>query len=797
MKFAHLLLGILMQGITFSRTYAQQHYTITGKVTDANNAPLPVTARLLSVQDSSLITGAVFEDGNILIPSINHQQVLLKLTMLSFSDTLFLVKDTGEPIINLGTIVMKDQNQTFSEVKITGQLPLIKNGKDGSIEIQVQGTLLAGSSSVMELLERSPGLSVSEGRISFIGKGEAVIFLNGRPIAAEQLSAIAVNQILKVEILSNPSSRYDAEGKAVINIITKNHEKPGLLGSFTQQYSYSDFAGGERNTLADLNYVKNKLSFAGNFGLLAGNNREILYTTRTRPAVSDYLRSELKTDWQRKYENFWNVGLGAQYDVSERTNFSFSFRGNTDNQGGSQDSENELTTLSESSLYKSYIAKDEKRQNRSFILNYNSLLDTIGSAIFIGSQYTRYQTGTNDVIHENNQVGDHTTSKLIKNEVLQDIRISSTQADYTQMLQKGNKLEAGVKFSYAENTSGTDFLIGTTENEFQSDDELSSKFKYAELLPAGYLNYSTAIGKNLSLSIGLRGEWTQYRLNTTAGKGQQIRSDYFNLFPNILFNRIISDRFKVRASYVSKISRPRYQALNPFVIYQDPFTTIEGNPNLKPEKIHAFEFGANYGQLDFRTGFNYTRDPLSAAALRGSKPNSYVLKGINLQKDYTWLVSLSYATNISWWNTTNTITLTHSKSVDNQYDFAFVKPRPQVYLYSSNNFNVRNLFKIQLLAWYLGDRYYGLYYNKSRATVTLGLEKVLLKNTLTLRFTANDIFHQTNTSGTYSVGQTDIFFDRTYSINYFRLSATFRLGQPAKSRVNTKSTGESENNRAR
>jgi len=102
-----------------------------------------------------------------------------------------------------------------------------------------------------------------------------------------------------------------------------------------------------------------------------------------------------------------------------------------------------------------------------------------------------------------------------------------------------------------------------------------------------------------------------------------------------------------------------------------------------------------------------------------------------------------------------------------------------------------------LLAWYLGDRYYGLYYNKSRATVTLGLEKVLLKNTLTLRFTANDIFHQTNTSGTYSVGQTDIFFDRTYSTNYFRLSATFRLGQPAKSRMNTKSTGESENNRAR
>ena len=367
----------------------------------------------------------------------------------------------------------------------------------------------------------------------------------------------------------------------------------------------------------------------------------------------------------------------------------------------------------------------------------------------------------------------------------------------TKVFRENKKLELGVKFSYATNSSGTDFLVGISENQFQRDNELSSKFRYTELLPAAYLNYNTIVGKNINMTLGFRGEWTQYRLNTSAGKGQVISSSYLNIFPNLLLSKTISEHLKVRASYVSKISRPRYQALNPFVIYQDSFTTIEGNPNLKPEKIHAFELGANYGQLDIRTGFNYTIDPLSAAALRGTRPNSYVLKGINLEKDYTWLVSLSHAFNLSWWNTTNTATVTYSKSIDNKFDFVFVKPRPQIYLYSSNTFNIHNFFKIQLLAWYLGDRYYGLYYNESRATVTLGLEKSFLKNALTVRFNANDIFHQTNASGTYSVGQTDIYFDRTYSTNYFRLAATLRFGGLKQARFNNKSTSESENSRAR
>ncbi|WP_221391940.1 hypothetical protein [Dyadobacter sp. NIV53] len=370
MKFLKLLLSIKLLSLSFF-TNAQQNYSVTAKVTDISHQPLPVTVRVLSVTDSSLITGSVYDDGNIYISEIRERKVLLKLSVLSFSDTIFVVENKGELKIDLGTIVMKEQSQVLNEVQVKASAPLVSHGKNGSIEIQVPGTVLAGSNSVIELLERSPGLSVIDGRITFIGKGDVILFLNGRPVTAGQLSTIAVSQILKVEIIANPSSKYDAEGKAVINIITKARNEAGVSGSFTQQYSYTGFAGGESNTLADVNYMKKKISLAGNLGLLSGNSREILYTTRTRPSVADYLRSELTTDWKRKFNNA-NLGLGIQYDLNQRSNFSLIYRGNAENLGGSQESKNLMMTLSNNSLYNSYIHKNEDRNNHSFTLNYNN-----------------------------------------------------------------------------------------------------------------------------------------------------------------------------------------------------------------------------------------------------------------------------------------------------------------------------------------------------------------------------------------------------------------------------------------
>ncbi|MET4142015.1 outer membrane beta-barrel family protein [Pedobacter sp. UYP1] len=779
-----------------SRLEAQHITGISGYVKNVNQESLMGNVSMLTVPDSTLIKVTSFYNGGFEISGIQHKEILLKLTSLLFADTIIHVKYQGQALINLGSIIIREAKMQLNEVQIRSQTPLVRSNPNGNVEVNVASTILAGSSSVNEILSRAPNVIVNEGRISVFGKGDAIIYLNGRQITTERMASIPISQILRVEIISNPSSKYDAEGKAVINIVMKSNTTQGLFGSASQQVSASEFAGADSNTLLDLVYTKGKLSMTGNYGLLIGNNREILYTTRTRPAQEDYLRSELTTDWKRKYNNFSNYGFGIQYNKDPRQYISLGYSGNLEDLGGTQQSENTITTNQATSFYSSNLAKDEVRLNHSLTLNYNKILDTTGSSFFMGSQYSRFNTTIHDLISEANRVNDNNIYRLLKNDVQHQITISSTQADYIKVFNANRKLEAGTKFSYAYTSSGTKFLIAENEGDFKLAQDLSSDFNYTERIPAAYLNYSDAIDNQTKFGFGIRGEWTSYSLKTTVGAGQLVENSYFNVFPNLFIQKNISEELKLRAAYSSKITRPRYQALNPFVIYQDPFTTIEGNPKLTPEKVHAFEVGANYKTFDWKVGYNYTLNPLSAAALRGEKPNSYVLKGINLDRDHTFFTALSASFNTKWWTTVNTVNLSYSKSIDHEFSFVTVTPRPQVYLYSNNTFNIRDLFKVQVLAWYLGDRYYGLYYNKNRSTITLGLEKNFFHNTLKGRLIANDIFHKSNTAGNYEVGQTVIYFDRTLNTNYFRLIASYTFGGVKNTVYQNKQTGQTENSRA-
>jgi len=691
-----------------------------------------------------------------------------------------------------------NQNNELNEVVIKRQASLVKYSANGTIEVNVANTLLSTSSSVNELLGRVPNVIVAEGQISVLGKGEAIIYLNGILINYERFAAIPVSQILKIEVISNPSSKYDAEGKAVIHIITKKNIENGIMGTASQQITVSEFAGTSTNTLLDFNYTKGKFSFITNYGLQLGKGRELLYTTRTRPNPDEYMRSELTTDWKRQFNNYSNFGFGLQYTFSEKHYISLAYSGNVEDLGGVVESRNSIANYDGNNFYATDIAKNDVLLNQFINLNYNAITDNKGSSLFIGTQYSNYNGTVNDFIDESGLVNDLFTKRYLKNNVDNTINIVSVQTDYVKKVKENTKLEMGVKFSSAGINSGTDFLISNAkENNFEFDDKLSSHFTYTEKISAAYFNYGSSLGEQFSFSIGARGEWTNYDLYTTANGIQKFRKNYGNFFPNVLLNIDLSDELKAHASYVSRITRPRYQALNPFVIYQDPFTTIEGNPNLLPEKVHAFEMGARYKKFDFKIGYTYKIDPIGGAALRGDPQNSYILRSLNLEKEHSFFTSLSRSFTNKWWNSANTVSMNLSKAVDNRYGYALGPVKPQIYLYSNNTFTIPDVFKIQLLAWYLGDKSYGLRHDDSRSTVTIGIERNFFKDALKLNFTANDIFHDFMVSGDYDVGQTEIYYHRTYTTNYFKLIATYSFGNSKKPTFRKTEIEQTENNRAR
>lgn len=690
------------------------------------------------------------------------------------------------------------QNNELNEVVIKSQPSLLKYAANGTIEVLVANTLLSTSSSVNELLGRVPNVIVAEGQISVLGKGEAIIYLNGILINYERFAAIPVSQILKIEVVSNPSSKYDAEGKAVINIITKKNNENGIMGSASQQITVSEFAGTSTNTLLDFNYTKGKFSFVTNYGLQLGKGRELLYTTRTRPNIEEYMRSELTTDWKRKFNNYSNFGFGLQYAFSEKKYISFAYSANVEDLGGMVESRNSIANNDGKSFYSTDIFKNDVLLNQFLNLNYNVVTDNLGSSLFIGAQYSNYNGNVNDFIDETGLTNNSVTQKYLKNNVGNAINIISAQTDYSKKINEETKFEMGGKFSSAAIKSETDFLISNEEeDDFEYDTNLSSNFKYNEKIGAAYFSYLGSLNEKFNYSVGARGEWTNYELRTTANGNQEFKKNYVNFFPNVLLNINVSDQLKAHVSYVSRITRPRYQALNPFVIYQDPFTTIEGNPNLLPEKTHAFEVGAFYRKFDFKIGYTHKIDPISGAALRGDTPNSYILKSINLEKENTFFTSLSRSFTYKFWSSVNTASVSYTKAIDTTYSYELGAVKPQLYLYSNNTFTIPKLFKIQLLAWYLGDKSYGLRHDDNRSTVTIGIERNFFEDALKLNFTANDIFHGFMVSGDYNVGQTEIYYHRTYTTNYFKLVATYDFGNSKKQTFKKLKTEEAENNRAR
>ncbi|MEG1026754.1 MAG: TonB-dependent receptor [Flavobacterium sp.] len=793
-----ILVFVYLYSFLFNSAFlkAQSIQKISGKVVNRNNELMMGTAVVLSVRDSLILKQQDFLDGVFQLSDINQKEVILKLTSAEFADKHLNINYSNAINIDLSSIIVLESNNQLNEVVVKSQPSLLKYGANGTIDVNVTGTVLATSSSVNELLGRVPNIVVAEGQISVLGKGEAIIYLNGILINYERFAAIPVSQIAKIEVISNPSSKYDAEGKAVINIITKQNIENGIMGTASQHVTVSKFAGTSTNTLVDFNYTKGKFSFITNYGLQLGKGRELLFTTRTRPNPDIYMKSVLTTDWQRQFNNYSNFGAGIQYTFSTNSYISLAYSGNIEDLGGAVKSRNSITNNLGNSFYATDIAKNDVLLNQFINLNYNLITDSKGSSLFIGTQYSNYNGTVRDFIEENSVVDETDGKRFLKNDVGNTINIAMAQADYSKKISDKTKLELGVKFSYAAIKSGTDFFIADS-NDFELDDTLSSDFTYNEKITAAYFNFGSMLGEKVNFSIGTRVERTSYDLYTNANGVQEFGKNYQNFFPNLLLNFNLSEDWKGHFSYVSRITRPRYQALNPYVIYQDPFTTIEGNPNLLPEKVHAFEIGAMYKKFDFKIGYTYKIDPISGAALQGDTPNSYILRSLNIEKEHTFFTSLSRSFNVKWWSSTNTVSMNLSKSVDNFYEYASGPIKPQIYLYSNNTFTIPDLFKIQLLAWYLGDKSYGLRSENPRSTVTLGIERNFFKEALKLNFTANDIFHKFMVSGDYEVGKTQIYYHRTYTTNYFKLIATYSFGNSKKTTYKKTEIEQTENNRAR
>jgi outer membrane receptor protein involved in Fe transport len=588
MKNVRLLPILLL--LCFSSLFAQTKIKIQGEV----NVPFS-SIRLF--KGTALVTGTIGNEKgkftvevapgvyDLLVESIGYEA--LKMTNQSFTSST-----------NLGIITVKESNQTLNEVVVKGQKASMELNLDKRI-FNVGTDLANKGATASEILGNLPSIQVDpEGAIKLRGSDNVRILIDGKPSTlagingSSGLQSLQGNLIDKVEIITNPSARYEAEGMAgIINIVLKKNQNQGFNGAIETTTGYPENFGG--TTI--VNYRKNKFNFFINYGIFYRRTpgRGSIYQEVYTGKQTNYLEQRSQNNVTGLVNNvrggadyFFNdkTILTASYifrrtDVQRITDFNYlDYRGNLFN------------------LYSdTYRQQDEKEAepNGEYALTFKKSFAKKGKEFSADLRYLDYWERSDQTYTQNGKKPDGSTfPELTKvQKALNDEfeRQWILQADYVNPIGKDAKIEMGLRTSFRNMIN--DYIV--TEQQpsgiFTIIPGLRNVFNYKENISAAYFIFGNKM-KQFSYQFGLRAETTdiQTELEQTGDKNPR---NYANLFPSAHFTYTITADNSFQLSYSRRVRRPTYNDLSPFVTFSDNRNFFSGNPNLNPEFTNSFDLG--------------------------------------------------------------------------------------------------------------------------------------------------------------------------------------------------------------
>ena len=774
--------------------HAQNNTHISGIVKGSNDEFLMGNALLLSKSNSALIKGAFYIDGKIEIVHPIASETLLRITSMGYKDTTLLI-EAGDKY-ELGTLYLREKSLELRGASVTASRALIERSVDGTTVVNVQNTMLSTSTTISELISKLPNLIADENGISVLGKGEPVYYLDGRRVSQSQIISLQVNQISKVEIISNPSAKYDAQGKAVLNIVSVENDQEGLQGNLMQNttlakhvLSYSEM---------DLQWRKEKWTLAANYGLNYGRNWGTNLMTRetTIAEATSYFTNDYETNSLSKYSAKYSIG--GRYQINKKSNISFDYLGAQK----IKDQDTEATTLFTDAAgiettIEALTGGVLSNLSNALNVNYTNALDSLGSSLFIGAQYSGFVSNDESIIDESIYNDNVLTSASRLNESSSSIRFITGQADLEKHYQKGLRMDLGAKLTYANNTGKVDFFSqSASQPDYILYPDLSNDFVYSEYIPAAYLQFYKSIGDKLKLELGVRGEYTNATGNSRSLSQTVIDTAYLNFFPNASIQFPAGKLVRIGVSYSSSINRPSYQALDPFLYYIDSLTSSQGNPELRPEYTHSLEASFSLKQNTLTLGYSKGKDAFRYAMIEGDNgPNSTILKQFNIQKEYSYYTSLTLPFKYKKFRSVNILGLTLDKIQDDRVEFQTDDFIPRAYIYSRNSLLVDKIGKFELNAQYLGTRYDGIYYRKPAFTISVGVSRSFFMDRLSCSFTVNDFLRTFEVDGYYQLASSKVSYVRRFDSYFYRLSLRYTFGKLKENNYTTRNVGQDANSR--
>ncbi len=580
--------------IACSSAFAQQTFTLSGKVVDENNAPVPfANAALYNIVDSTLVTGAVSDDAGTFSIQSKEGRYYLVVTFLSYEQGIVPNIDLSRDI-QLRPVVLTASSQILESVVIEGERSQMELYLDKRV-FQVGKDLSNISGSASDILDNVPSVTVDvEGNVSLRGSQNVRILIDGKPSGlagistADALQQLQGNLIESVEVITNPSARYDAEGEVgIINIILKKEERQGVNGSFSAHAGHPDNFGASAN----VNFRRNRFNFFTSYGFNyrsgPGSGSSFQSFNLSNPDTSFSYRQE--NDRVRSNRSH-NIRAGMDYFLNDRNILTGAFvirRSNSVNK-----SENSYYDYDAGGNQVGFSVRDEREEepelNSEISLSYRREYKKKGQLFTADFKWIEnIETEDADFRQE-----DFFTDDVIfqRSSNTENERNALVQIDYVHPFGEKGRWEAGLKSTLR--VIDNDFTVEERDEEsgeYGIIGELDNNLIYTENIHAGYFIIGNEINK-FSWQAGLRGELSD--ISVELAETNEINyQNYFNVFPSAHLSYRIAPEKTIQLSYSYRLSRPRFRDLMPFSNYSDNRSLNVGNPNLRPEYTNSLEAG--------------------------------------------------------------------------------------------------------------------------------------------------------------------------------------------------------------
>lgn len=782
---------------------------IEGLVTDSQNNPVAyANVLLINPHDSSLVTGTLADEkGRYNLINNSAGEYLLNVSILGYKpyySNVFVTNGSKNSRV-MNPIKMVEEAQELAEVNITAKKPLYEMQIDRMV-INLESSLSSKGMSALEVLEKSPGVTVDKQRntLSLIGKEGVKLMINGKinymPVAdvIQMLEAMSSEEIKKIELITAPPAKYDAEGDAgIINLVLKKNLDTGTNGSYMLGAEMG--ARGKINGNLNFNHRKERINYYLNYSSSFRASRYVIQSNRiTEKEGSVY---ETRTKSTQTPETFFNsIRSGIDFDLSDKTLLGVMFSGYIYDYEGhfvnntiirKDDEIESRLSLNAKGPINSYYALSNINLQHSFkkdeILTFN----------FDYLDY--YRVNPSHYIQDVNEGADHLNiGDEIDTEKSTPLKISVGKIDYSRQIGTGLKLEAGLKATI--NRFRNDVSVSYLNSGiWETDEELTNKFTLNEETGAAYTSLNYTLDEHTGFAGGLRYEYINSVLSSLEEQGI-VDLHYGRFFPSFYFSRKINENNKIQLSFNRRIDRPTFNELAPFIFFMSPNTYLSGNENLVPAFSNLYKFEYKYKFFYLTLGYTSTKDFIARFQPKFSddKTKQYFISA-NYDNQNTISANLTFPFRITkWWSMRNNIQGIHQRLIT---DFEGENLDLKAYnyrVYTVQNFSISKSLSAELAGYYRSPALSGIYRSKSLGGLDAAIQYNSKNNKSQLSLNITDVFKTSIYRSTVDIPELNLYSEWINDWEPRKIKLTFRHNfgdKKIKAARNRKTASEEEQDR--